>query len=173
MAKAKKPRRLKEEDIPVSMKHLMFFKQEVMGAITTLTLEMREGFAKIDARFAEQDARFSAIESRFSDIDSRFAEQDAKFAAIDARFDAIDARFVSIDARFSSIDARFASFDARFASIETRLEKIETKIVQVKVTVEEQNDRNKAALDGYITVYEKLIEHDGRFQRIEKHIGLH
>ncbi len=160
MSKApRKLKPLKEKDIPVSMKHFGFFKQELTGALTTLTLEMRQGFAQINARFAEQDSKFAAI--------------DTKFAAIDQKFSALDTKFAAIDEKFSFIDAKFAAVDARFTKIETQLERVETKITQVLVQSEEQNDRKKAVMDSYMTIYEMFIEHKNRLEKVETNVGLH
>lgn len=141
--KALKP--LNEATLPVSKRHLQLVQKKIEGDLTTMRLENREGFRKIDARFAQIDARFTKSDERIAQIDTRFA--------------AIDERFAQIDARFASIDTQLASLDA--------------KITRMLVIIEEQNDRNRVAMDGFMTVYEKLIEHEKRFQKIEKHVGLY
>ncbi len=67
----------------------------------------------------------------------------------------------------------FQRIDVRFAQIDTQLASLDTKITKMLVIIEEQNDRNRVAMDGFMTVYEKLIEHEKRFQKIEKHVGLY
>ncbi|HET7590858.1 MAG TPA: hypothetical protein VFK14_11840 [Solirubrobacterales bacterium] len=41
--------------------------------------EMREGFARIEARFEKVDKRFEKIDKRFEKIDERFEKIDARF----------------------------------------------------------------------------------------------
>ncbi|MBY0384492.1 hypothetical protein K2X05_04970 [bacterium] len=59
---------------------------------------------------------------------------------------------------------------AEFAKIDARFDELRTLSLKTLATVEEQNARNRFALDGYTQVYEKLIEMDSRVERIEKHI---
>lgn len=59
---------------------------------------------------------------------------------------------------------------AEFAKIDARFDELRTLSIKTLATVEEQNARNRFALDGYTQVYEKLIEMDSRVERIEKHI---
>lgn len=47
---------------------------------------------------------------------------------------------------------------------------MQAKIDKVLAIVEEQNTRNRYAMDGYTIVYEKLQETDARLERIEKHL---
>lgn len=74
----------------------------------------------------------------------------------------VKAGFASVQTQFAQIDARFATVDAQFAEIRNQLTKM-------MVVLEEQNHRNNVALEGYTIVYEKLMESDTRFQKIEKH----
>lgn len=129
--KLKKPKR--DAELPVTKRLLDLTKQELKGDISTLRLEMKAEFAKLDARFSS-----------------------------------IDARFDSQDARFSSIDARFDSQDARFASIDHRFEEISTQLKKMTVILEEQNDRNRAALDGYAAVYGKHFLLEDRIIKLEQ-----
>lgn len=109
----------KEGDLPVTKRLLDLKIQEVKGDISGLRLEIKAGFAKMDARFLAQDAKFLAQ------------------------------------------DARFAEADARFESMQAQLAKM-------MVIIEEQNDRNRVALDGYMAVYEKFQDTGKRLGHLEK-----
>src|ERR1043165_5725343 len=41
--------------------------------------EMREGFARMEARFEKIDKRFEKIDGRFKDVDERFEKIDGRF----------------------------------------------------------------------------------------------
>jgi hypothetical protein len=118
MKKIMKPK--KDRELPLTKRFLDLKIQEVRGNITTLRLETKAGFTKIDAAFKQ-----------------------------------VDARFMQIDARFESQDAKFETLD--------------TKITKMLVLLEDQNDRNRAVLDSYTTVYEKLIENESRLEKVEEH----
>lgn len=59
---------------------------------------------------------------------------------------------------------------AGFAKVDTKFEALQTQLTRMLVMMEEQNDRNRVVMDGYTIVYEKLQEHDCRFDSIERHI---
>ena len=48
--------------------------------------EMREGFARMEARFEKIDERFEKIDERFEKIDQRFEKVGERFEKIDGRF---------------------------------------------------------------------------------------
>lgn len=159
--KIKEPKR--DRDLPVTKRLLDLTKQELKGDITSLRLEMKAGFAKIDARFKSTNAHCKSIDARFTDMDARFAN-------IDARFTDMDARFTSIDARFTDMDARFTSIDARFHEQNAKLEVLDTKITRMLILMEDQNDRNKATMDHNALIYEKIIANDARIEKLEERV---
>ncbi len=148
---------MRDDKVPVTLKLLDLRTAEVKGQITTHRLETKAEFAKVEVRFIEISHRFDAADKRFDDMDKRFNGMDAKFDAFEQRFDAFEQK---IDAKF---DAHAVKFDAKFESLIT----LNMKTLAI---VEEQNARNKFALDGYTLVYEKMIETDARLARIEKYI---
>lgn len=81
----------------------------------------------------------------------------------------MNAGFANIDARFKQMDARFKQMDARFIKTDARFESIQTQLTKMMVILEDQNERNKVAYDGYIVAYEKLFSHDERLAHLEKH----
>ena len=91
-------------------------------------------------------------------------ETKAEFAKIDARFEQIDQRFTSIDQKFDG------KFNTLIAHMDAKFEALYTLNTKTLAFVEEQNARNRFALDGYTLVYEKQLETDARLARIEKHI---
>ena len=138
------PRKSSKIEVTVGM--LDETRAELKSDITTLRLEMRAGFKKVDARFKKVDARFNEI--------------DARFKKIDARFNEVDARFDEIDARFKKIDARFDEMDARFNKLEAQISALTAMVHRLMVLVEEQNARNIFVLDGYTSL-------DARVRAIE------
>lgn len=87
------------------------------------------------------------------EITTHRLETKAEFSKVASQLDAIDKRF----------DEAQAHFDAKFEALFT----LNAKTLAI---VEEQNARNRFALDGYTLVYEKQLETDARLARIEKHI---
>ncbi len=98
-------------------------------------------------------------------------ETKAEFAKIDARFEQIDQRFTSIDQKFDAMEQKFdGKFNTLIAHMDAKFEALYTLNTKTLAIVEEQNARNRFALDGYTLVYEKQLETDARLARIEKHI---
>lgn len=114
--------------IPVTSKMLQKTRSELKSSITTLRLETRAGFKKVDARFNDMEARFNDI----------------------------DARFSGVDARFSSHDARFDRLEAMIVQLASQMSGLQAAIHRVEVLVEEQNARNIYVLDGYTSLDARL-----------------
>ena len=152
---------MRDDKVPVSLKLLDLRIAEVKGEITTHRLETKAEFAKIDSRFDQIDRKFDAIDQRFATIDQQFA-------TIDQRFDAVDQK---IDGKFNEAMKTFnARFDEMMNFSNAKFEAMQTAITRNQAIIEEQNARNRFALDGYTLVYEKQLETDARLARIEKHI---
>ena len=138
---------MRDDKVPVSLKLLDLRIAEVKGEITTHRLETKAEFAKIDTRFDQIDRKFDAI---------------------DQRFDAMDQK---IDGKFNEAMRTFnARFDEMMNFSNAKFEAMHTAITRNQAIIEEQNARNRFALDGYTLVYEKQLETDARLARIEKHI---
>lgn len=120
--------------IPATAKMLQKTRAELKSDVTTLRLETRAGFKKVDARFDKMEERFSGI----------------------------DARFDTMEARFSGIDARFNRVDARFDTLEAMISGLQASIHRMQVLVEEQNARNIYVLDGYASLDARLKVLEGR-----------
>ena len=69
---------------------------------------MREGFARMDARFAQADERFAALRA---DMDARFsalrADMEKRFEQVDKRFEQMDKRF---EVRFEALTRHIDRF---------------------------------------------------------------
>ncbi len=131
--------------------------------MTEETKLILEKLDKMDTRITNletsMNAKFESIDARFTSIDAKLESIDAKFESIDARFTSIDAKFESIDARFTSIDAKFDSVDARFTSIETELVSMDAKITDLRLTLENETNRNiKLIAEGHLDLSRKLDE---------------
>lgn len=59
---------------------------------------------------------------------------------------------------------------AGFLQMDSKLETLQSQMTKMMVILEEQNSRNKVALDGYSIVDEKLQESGERLRKIEKHM---
>ncbi len=124
--------------------------------MTEETKLILEKLDKMDTRITNLETSMNA---KFESIDARFTSIDAKLESIDARFTSIDAKFESIDARFTSIDAKFDSVDARFTSIETELVSMDAKITDLRLTLENETNRNiKLIAEGHLDLSRKLDE---------------
>lgn len=112
------------------------------------------------------------IKSTEKRLNSKFHKIDARFASIDARFNKMEARFSEIDARFNQMEARFSEIDARFNAIESKIDKVLAEVHRMAVLMEEQNARNRFALEGYDQLYKRQdrleIEVDRRLKNIEE-----
>lgn len=51
--------------------------------------EMRNGFAKVEARFARVDERFARVDERFGKVDENFAKVEAHFGTVKVGMDHI------------------------------------------------------------------------------------
>jgi hypothetical protein len=96
-----------DRDLPVTKRLLDLRIQEVKGDVTSLHLEMKAGFTKIDARFHEQDAKFEALD---------------------------------------------------------------TKMTKMMILMEDQNDRNLGAHDKNALIYQRLVDNDSRFEKLEEQV---
>lgn len=143
-------------DVPATHKHLELLRGEFKSEITSLRLEMKSGFSKVDARFNEVDSRFSQIDARFNEVDSRFSQ--------------IDARFNEVDARFKQIDARFDRVDSQFKQVHSNFEKLNTTVFEMKVMMEEQNQRNKLMFEGYSYLFDFDKERKKRIEALEERV---
>lgn len=173
--KLKEPQR--DRELPVTKRLLDLKIQDVKSDITSLRLEMKAGFAKIDARFTQIEARFTQTDGQFGQIDSRFTQIDSQFTQIDSRFTQIDAHFKQIDAQFTQIDSQFKQIDARFGQIDARFheqngkfEALDSKITKMLILMEDQNDRNRVTLDNNALIYQKIVDNDARVEKLEERV---
>jgi len=86
----------------------------------------------------------------------------------DKTFDLIEKMYSEFTNRFDGLQKSLTEFKTEtaegFAGIESRLTKIETSIEnEIKPNI-------KTSLEGYQTVYEKLQEHDKRFDELSEKI---
>ncbi len=56
---------------------------------------------------------------------------------------------------------------AGFTKVDSKFEEIKVQITKMMVLLEEQSDRNRVALDGYATVYEKFNDTEDRLEKLE------
>ena len=84
---------------------------------------------------------------------------------VNARFKQVDARFERVDARFEQIDARFEQVEASILSLKSEVAKVLAAVHRVGLLVEEQNARNKYALDGYASLSERMDEWEKKSDR--------
>src|SRR5690348_2742977 len=54
----------------------------ILAEIGRLGIEMRTGFARVDARFEQVDARFEQVDARFEQVDARFEQVDIQFKEV-------------------------------------------------------------------------------------------
>ena len=114
-----------DRDLPVTKRLLDLKIQEVKSEMTSLRLEMRAGFKKVDARFS------------------------------------------GVDSDISNLKADVAEIKADLADVKVQISSMQTQMTRMMVILEEQNDRNRAALDGYSIVYERFNDTDDRLNYLE------
>ena len=131
----------KSGEIPVVQKHLEENRSELKSEITTLRLETKSSFEKVDSRFSEMEARFDKVDARFSEME--------------ARFDKVDARFSEMEARFDTIDANFNELKSIVTAIASSVEKMIAENHGMKARNEEQENRNKYVLDGHTNLHDR------------------
>jgi septation ring formation regulator EzrA len=139
--KIKSPKPLRSQKVPVTKAMLDHTEKKLKAEMTSLRLETRAGFKRMEARFNGTDSKFKSIDSRFKSI---------------------DARFKSIDARFKNIDARFNNIDAQFLDLKSEIKKVLAAVHYIGLRVDAQEARNLYVLDGYTSLSDRLdkIEKD-------------
>ena len=68
----------KSQDIQVSKKMLDHTRDELKSDITSLKLEMKAEFKKVDAKFKKVDARFKEVDARFNQVESKIDDVKAE-----------------------------------------------------------------------------------------------
>jgi hypothetical protein len=103
---------------------------------------MREGFARVEARFAkvEGDMRegFARVDDRFAkvegDMREGFARMNSRFAKVEGDlregFASLDEKFASVGEKFASVDEKFARVDERFAGLEAGQQRITDLLIR-------------------------------------------
>ena len=151
MKKAKKSR-VSQERLPDRSSELLI-NQRILSAV--------RDELKTDIR--SHDQRFDSIDKRFDSIDKRFESIDARLEAIDKRFESIDAKLLSHDAQFQALDKKIDSVGDRLSA---DIQKISAAIHRVISLVEEQENRNRAVLDGYQSLYDRQERLEGRVDEL-------
>ena len=67
-------------DIPITKEMLDETRSELKSDITSVRLEMKSGFNKVDAKFKEMDARFKEVDASINGLKSEMEEADERFA---------------------------------------------------------------------------------------------
>lgn len=75
-----------------------------------------------------------------------------------------DKRFDSHDKRFDELEAKMDSIADRFSS---EIQKVRSDIHRVIALVEEQNNRNRAVLDGYQSLYDRQDRVEEKVEQLE------
>jgi chromosome segregation ATPase len=78
--------------------------------MAALRIEMRTGFASIDARFEQVDARFAQVDARFEQVDARLEQVDARLDQIDTRLDSLDDNVASLGGRVDLVDGKIEEY---------------------------------------------------------------
>ena len=47
---------------------------------------------------------------------------------------------------------------------------IKTEMTKMMIMMEDQNDRNRSTIDSNALIYQKLVDHDARFEKIEEQV---
>lgn len=74
------------------------------------------------------------------------------------------------DESFELLTKLYAEFSSFRKSTDERLSAIDNRTIRIE---NELDKKVEAALDGYKQVYEKLLEHDRRFDAIEARLDTH
>jgi chromosome segregation ATPase len=98
------------------------------------------------------------------ELKSDIRSHDKRFDSHDKRFDAHDKRFDAHDKRFDELDAKMDSIANRLSS---EIQKVRSDIHRVIALVEEQNNRNRAVLDGYQSLYDRQDRVEEKVEQLE------
>jgi hypothetical protein len=127
----------KQAKMPVSKKKL---KQKVKQSSSKSMVSSVSSHKKISS-LKNKDLPVSQgqFQEHRNEMSSRFTSMELEFKVVRKE----------VDARFNQVDARFNQVDARFNKIEAQMSSLLAAIHQVRMVVEEQNNRNKFVLDGF------------------------
>lgn len=83
--------------------------------------EMREGFAKMDARFEQVDARFEQVDARFEQVDARFEQVDARQSAFEEHMAAIAERTHGLERSDITTHERLCTVETKFTELSEQM----------------------------------------------------
>jgi chromosome segregation ATPase len=96
---------------------------------------------------------------------------DTKIVSMDAKFESLDAKIESVDSKLGSLDAKIESVDSKVDSVANRISaeihKVRSDVQRVIALVEEQNNRNRAVLDGYQSLYDRQDRVEKKVDQLE------
>ncbi|MCB9072016.1 MAG: hypothetical protein H6623_00220 [Bdellovibrionaceae bacterium] len=125
LSKLKKPKR--DRELPVTKRLLDLTKQEVMGEISTLRLETKAGFLKVDSRIDRLESRMDSFISRMDGFDSRMDSFDSRMDSFISRMDGFDSRMDRLESKIDDVKLELK------LEIKTQISGLDTKITKMLI----------------------------------------
>lgn len=78
----------------------------VIEGQAALRREVRDGFARVSARFDGVDTRLNGMDTRLGGVETRLDGMDARLGGLENRFDGLDTRFGGLEQKIDQHQAR-------------------------------------------------------------------
>lgn len=121
--------------------------------------------SKLSRKRADQPATQGMLEAVRQELKH---EMRSGFAEMNAKFAQVDSRFAQIDSRFAEIDSKIAGLDSKYHTLDSKLEKVLTSVSQMQIMFEEQRRENRAMLEGYGLLGQRIDKVEDRQNKVEQ-----
>ena len=138
------------------------FEDRLLQLFENLAVEMRQGFARMEARQDRMEARLDTMEARLDRMEARQNRMEARLDIIDVRLDSIDVRLNSMDVRLNSMDVRLDGMDVRLDGIDGRLNGMDARFDQVDVWLARADVQMREGLARVDQRFDDVIHHVSR-----------
>ncbi len=161
IAKQKAIKPIKNRDLKVSQGQFEQHRLEMNRKLTSVNLEVRSTRKEMNNKFNTVNKRFSRLETRMGNLEQRMGKLEQRMDQVENRLEKIEIQLIAINNKI----------DRKIEKIESKIETVLAAIHQMRMLVEEQNNRNKYVLDGYANLYaifeQNKQETDQRFTQWE------
>lgn len=167
-AKRKPIEPIQNRDLKVSQGQFEEHRLEMNSKFTSVHLEIKATRKKMSSKFDKVDKRFSRLEIRMDKFEQRMDGLDQRMDQLEQRMDQVEKRLEKVEIQLIEISNKI---DKKIEKVESKIETVLAAIHQMRMLVEEQNNRNKFVLDGYANLYAIFEQNkqttDQRFTQME------
>lgn len=186
MNKIKEPKR--DQELPVTKRYLSLVKQELKGEISSIQNNTKSISLEVGALREETKSirlAVGALQDETKSIRIEVGTLRDEIKSIRLEVGALREESKSIRIETGSLREETGSLrlettslrheigslrlemKAGFAQVDAKFDELKTQMTKMLILLEDQNDRNRVALDGYSTVYEKFTETETRVGKLE------